>query len=115
MNVEAINVAWSPTRTLDKAGERNDVERKIKEQTTQESQVDKSEVAPEEMLQQIKNFTEDGLYSVRFERDERGDQLVVKVVDRQTEEMIRQVPAEELLELSALLEDMRGNIVDTKS
>lgn len=115
MNIEAVNVAWSASKTFDKVAERNDVERKIKEQTTQESQVDKAEIAPEEMLKQIKNFTEDGLYSVRFEKDERGDQLVVKVVDRETEEMIRQVPAEELLELSAMLEDMRGNIVNTKS
>lgn len=115
MNIEAVNVASSSSRPLDTAAERIDAVRKNNGDVAPEPQVEKTEVAPEEMLQQIKNLTEDGLYSVRFERDERANQLVVKVVDRHTDEMIRQVPAEELLELSAMLDDMRGNIVDTKS
>lgn len=115
MNIDAVNVARSSSRTIETAAEQIDAERKVKEDAAQEPQVEKSEVAPEEMLQQIKNLTEDGLYSVRFERDERANQLVVKIVDRHTDEMIRQVPAEELLELSAMLDDMRGNIVNTKS
>ena len=115
MNVEAINVAGMSTRPLDKASERVDAVRKEKEEVAQEPQVEENQVAPEELLQQIKNLTEDGLYSVRFERDERVNQLVVKIVDRDTDEMIRQVPAEELLNLSAILSDMRGNIVNTES
>ena len=58
--------------------------------------------------------TEDGLYSVRFENDERTHQMVVKIVDRENDEVIRQVPAEELLALKAALGDLRGNIVDTE-
>lgn len=115
MNVEAINIAGMSTRPLDKASERVDAVRKEKEEVAQEPQVEENQVAPEELLQQIKNLTEDGLYSVRFERDERVNQLVVKIVDRDTDEMIRQVPAEELLNLSAILSDMRGNIVNTES
>lgn len=117
MNIEAINVANIASRPFDKAAERVDAGRKVKEEevVTQEPQVEKTEVSPEELLQQIKNLTEEGLYSVHFERDERVNQLVVKIIDRETDEMIRQVPAEELLELSAILEDMRGNIVNTKS
>ncbi len=115
MNIEAVNVAISSSRPQNTAAERIDAGRKAKEDVALELQAEKVEVAPEEMLQQIKNLTEDGLYSVRFERDERANQLVVKIVDRQTEEMIRQVPAEELLELNAMLDDMRGNIVNTKS
>lgn len=115
MNIEAVNVAINSSRPQNTAAERIDAERKVKEDVAQEPQVEKTEVAPEEMLQQIKNLTEDGIYSVRFERDERANQLVVKIIDRQTEEMIRQVPAEELLELNAMLDDMRGNIVNTKS
>jgi hypothetical protein len=70
---------------------------------------------PEELLNQIKTITEDGLYSVRFERDSGTDELVVKITDRETDEVIRQIPSEELLELSRQLEELRGNLVDTVS
>ena len=69
-------------------------------------------VQPEELVNQIKKLTEDGLYSVRFETDKRTDDMVVKIVDRESDEVIRQVPPEELLDLMDRLADMRGNIVD---
>ncbi len=116
MNIEAINVTGMSSRQMDRPAERVDTARKVKEDVVaQEPQLEKSEVAPEELLQQIKSLTEDGMYSVQFERDERVDQLVVKIIDRETDEVIRQVPPEELLQLSSILEDMRGNIVNTQS
>jgi flagellar protein FlaG len=39
---------------------------------------------------------------------------VVKVVDRETDEVIRQIPPEELMNLTQRLNDLRGNIVDTE-
>ncbi|MCK5912284.1 MAG: flagellar protein FlaG, partial [Desulfuromusa sp.] len=36
-----------------------------------------------------------------------------KIVDRESNEVIRQFPAEEVLELSAVLENLCGNIIDT--
>ena len=76
---------------------------------------EKAGIPPEEFLKQIKGLTENGSYSVRFENDDKMDQLVVKVVNRETDEVIRQIPPEELLGLKATLKDLRGNIVDTKS
>lgn len=71
-------------------------------------------VQPEELLNQIKALTENGLYSVRFEnKDDRG--LVIKVVDARTEEVIREIPPEELQQLSKHLSELQGNIVDTVS
>ncbi len=66
-------------------------------------------------MTQIKSLTEDGVYSVRFENDERSHGMVVKIVDRENDEVIRQIPPEELLELTQRLNDLRGNIVDTQS
>jgi flagellar protein FlaG len=51
---------------------------------------------------------------VRFENDQEAKQLVVKVVDRETDEVIRQIPPEELMNLAQRLDDLRGNIVDTE-
>ena len=69
-------------------------------------------VQPEELLNQIKSLTEDGLYSVRFENND-NEQLIVKVVDLETDKVIRQIPPEELLELTKHLKELQGNIVDT--
>lgn len=71
-------------------------------------------VPAEELLSQIKAITEDGLYSVRFEQNDNAD-LIVKIFDQQTDEMVRQIPAEELLKLQKTLEELRGNIVDTQA
>ncbi len=115
MNVEAMNIAGNTLPRLSDSAEKIDSDRKVKEDISQEPQTDKHQIAPEELLKQIKNLTEEGLYSVRFERDEIGDQLVVKIVNRNTDELIRQLPAEELLNIRVVLDDLRGNIVNTRS
>ena len=74
----------------------------------------RQQIQPEELLQQINALTEDGFYSVRFEKDNVGGGMVVKVVDRETSEVIRQIPTEELLVLLQRLNDLRGNLVRTE-
>ncbi len=114
MNVEAVNIANSAQFQLSKGSDQLSEARKKADDLTQSEQVEKKQVQPEELLKQIKALTEDGLYSVRFENDERSEGLIVKIVDRESDEVIRQVPAEELLDLKATLEDLRGNLVNTE-
>jgi flagellar protein FlaG len=115
MRIDTPTITGSPLQHAPRAVDKVKEERKIKEEVAPEPQVDKSQPQSEELIQQIKGLTEEGLYSVRFENDERSSQLVVKIVDRQTDEVIRQVPVEEVLELHSLMEGLRGNIVDTQS
>ena len=91
------------------------VERGREERREAQTSSQQRHLPPDELLNQIKTITEDGLYSVRFERDTGSDRLVVKITDRETDEVIRQIPSEELLELSRHLEELRGNLVDTVS
>lgn len=117
MQAEAINIAGTPLQQTPKASEKVDAGRKeaVKEQPEVQASSAKNEqsVQPEELLSQIKALTEDGLYSVRFENSKEFEQLVVKVVDTKTDEVIRQVPAEEVLGIKASLQELRGHIVDT--
>lgn len=73
------------------------------------------QVQPEELLNQIKALTEDGQYAVQFEKDRDLNELVVKIVDSETNETIRQIPPEELLKLTQHLKELQGNIVNTVS
>lgn len=113
MNIEAIaGSTTTPRNSL--APDKVETDRKnVAEETSAGSSEDTKKVAPEEMLSQIKALTEDGVYSVRFETE--NDQMIVKVVDRDTDELIRQIPPENLIDIMANLKDLRGNMVDTVS
>jgi flagellar protein FlaG len=114
MNIETIGLSGTSQFQLSKASDQVDLSRKQSDDLVQSEQVAKNQVQPEELLQQIKSLTEEGLYSVRFENDERTDGLVVKIVNRENDEVIRQVPAEEVLDMKEALADLRGNIINTE-
>ena len=107
MRVEALNIAGGSAQQKPRAADKVESARKELEDV---QKVDKQKVQPEELLSQIKGLTEQGLYSVRFENDENSNELVVKIVDRETDEVIRQVPAEEIVELRETLKELVGNI-----
>jgi flagellar protein FlaG len=114
MNIDATSMATaSPPRVNEPAQQ---VSRKRQESQQQpQSTPQENKIPPEELISQIKSITEDGLYSVRFERDSGSDALIVKIVDSETDEVIRQIPPEELLNLSKQLREMSGNLVNTVS
>ena len=72
-------------------------------------------VQPEEFLSQVKALTQDGAYSVRFERSDQIADVVVKIYDNQTNEVIRQIPAEELMNFKVNFAEMVGSLVDKKA
>lgn len=76
---------------------------------------DEKKVAPEEVLKKISDLTENGLYSVRFEKNEEVNRLVIKLVSSSSGEVIRQIPSEELLGSARFLHDLRGNMINTES
>jgi len=113
MNIEAVGGSnINPSRTNEPVQQ---VERKRQESQQPQITSQENQIAPEELLDQINALTEEGLYSVRFERDRGTDQLVLKIVDRDTEEVIRQVPLEEIVNLGKRLRDLRGNLINTVS
>lgn len=116
MNIDAVSsTTVSPKSSL--PAEQVDKVRKQKEDAPDElasaPSVEKA-IQPEELLGQIKALTENGTYSVRFENND-AQKLIVKVVDAKTDEVIRQIPPEELMELTKQLNELRGNLVDTVS
>nr|WP_320113730.1 flagellar protein FlaG [uncultured Desulfuromonas sp.] len=116
MEIQSAGLSNVVQQSTPKSGEVVELNRKAKESESfvADASAMEEKVQPEELLDQIKALTEDGLYSVRFENDDEAKQLVVKIVDTDTDEVIRQVPAEEVLSLSVRLEELRGNIVNTE-
>lgn len=119
MNVDtATSLGGSTLLAKVTPSEEVDLQRKkVKEEQADEPQVKAkdSKVQPEELLNAIKALTQDGLYSVRFEQFKNSNEFVVQIFDNETEEVIRQIPAEEVLKLKKTLEELRGNLVDTEA
>ncbi len=115
MNVDMITGTGGASQQANPI-ERIDAGRRAKESKGSEPQTSaqNTKIQPEELLDQINAVTQDGLYSVRFERDEGSSGLVVKIFDHATQEVIRQIPAEELLNFKATFEELVGNTVNTK-
>jgi flagellar protein FlaG len=117
MNVDTISSLGSSLLPRTSPAEEVDSQRKTKEEKADDPQVsaNESKVQPEELLASIKSITQDGLYSVRFEQFKDTNELIVQIFDNETEEVIRQIPAEELLELKMTIEELRGNLVNTEA
>ena len=45
--------------------------------------------------------------SLHFKVDDSSNHLVIEVIDKETEEVVRQIPSEEFLELSKRMEEMQ--------
>jgi flagellar protein FlaG len=52
--------------------------------------------------------------NLQFQTDESSGQLVVKVVDAETQKVLRQMPSEEMLSLAKAMDRMRGLMIQTK-
>ncbi|MEJ2199653.1 MAG: flagellar protein FlaG [Desulfuromonadaceae bacterium] len=105
--------AMLPNQAKMTGGEKVEEGRRESSLAMDEPARDQKQVSSEEILSKINELTEDGIYSVRFEKNKEINDLVAQVVDRESGEVIRQIPAEEILKLSKRLEDLRGGIIDT--
>lgn len=114
MKVEALAAgSFGPVHKFEPV-ERLDQERKAA-QDSPDTQKVATKISSEELFDKIKELSEDGLYSVRFEMNKEIDSLVIRVVDRENGELIRQIPSDELISVSKNLKDLRGLVVKTES
>lgn len=66
-------------------------------------------------VDQLNELMQNGQRNLNFSVDKDTDDLVVKVLDRQTQEVIRQFPSEQALELAKHIEGMLGMIFDDRA
>lgn len=87
-------------------------EQKAENQSVQQFQpVEQEKQEPlENVVSDINSMVQDLTRELQFKVDEESGETVVRVIDKATDELIRQIPAEEILELRKRLEEMRGVI-----
>lgn len=54
-------------------------------------------------------------YGVEFELSETTSRVITRLVDRDTRELIRQIPAEEVMRVVEHLEELQGRLIDLEA
>lgn len=65
----------------------------------------------EQALQQINDTVQTFSQKLEFSVDKDTEAVVVKVVDRETREVIRQIPSEEVLNIAKALDKLQGLLI----
>lgn len=69
----------------------------------------------EEAVKKVNEFVKPINNSLSFNLDEESGQTIIKVVDLATQEVIRQIPSEEMLAIAKALDTMKGLLVQQKA
>ena len=68
----------------------------------------------EEVAQQLQNFMTDMNRSLEFHVDEDSGRNVIKVIDKESGDLLKQYPSEEVLKIVSNLAEATGALVDFK-
>ena len=63
-------------------------------------------------LEKINKFLESMDTSLHFYKDNDSGRIAVKVINNKTQEVVREIPSEEVLRLAANMKDIAGLIID---
>jgi flagellar protein FlaG len=90
-----------------KSNEKND----LGSQATKDNKVSYNELADT-----LKNILDEQNISLEFRLDESTNKMVLKIIDSDTEKVIRQIPSEIALKISRLVAELLGNgqVADAK-
>jgi flagellar protein FlaG len=82
------------------AAQRQTIAVEVAEVETQEVDVELSQEALEKVVSQLNAYIQNTQRDVDFSVDDATGRVVVKVIDSESEEVIRQIPSEEMLAIS---------------
>lgn len=125
MSVESLGVVSSPAaeafkRTESKAPEvvqnkEAEVLRPVEAAELSDSMINETVDKLENSIEKLNELMRDGQRSLNFSVEKDLNKVVVKVMDMETEEVIRQFPNEEALKFAKHLEGMMGLLFNDKA
>jgi flagellar protein FlaG len=97
----SANIKRSETRTSEQKSETSGNQAKLTRKDV------------EEMVEALEAFANTVQTRLNFTIDEGTEDVVVKIMDKETDEVIKQFPAEEILELREKMQDLSGLLFST--
>ncbi|SDK92542.1 flagellar protein FlaG [Modicisalibacter muralis] len=77
-----------------------------------QSNTQAAETSPGELVEPVQRINEAMRhYGVEFHLQEFGSRVVTRIVDRESGEVIRQIPSEEVLRIAESLERLQGRLI----
>ena len=115
-------VETHPSNSTEKvAAQRQTVAVEVAEVETQEVEIELSQKALEKVVSQLNAYIQNTQRDVDFSVDDSTGRVVVRVVDSVSEEVIRQIPSEDMLAISRHLvesletEEPKGFLIELKA
>lgn len=75
---------------------------------------DEQLAAIQDRVVELNSYMQNMNRSLQFSVDDQSGETVIKVIDSETDKLIRQIPAEELLVLRSSLEEYRGMLLEMR-
>lgn len=103
------------------AAQRQTISVEVTEVETQEVEIELTQESLENVVSQLKAYVQNSQRDLNFSVDEATGRVVVKVINSTTDEVIRQIPSEEMLAISRhLLESLetdepKGFLIELKA
>jgi len=66
----------------------------------------------EKTMESLKEYTGWGNFNIDFATDDQTGSIVIKIIDRDTGETLRQIPPEQILNLRSHLKEIQGLVFD---
>ena len=121
MNIESIQTASPPQRTATPDAS-NQVARQERTAATQanapksnQTEEGKKQFSVQEAVKHLTDFVSLTSADISFSIDEASGVQVVKIMDRQSKEVIRQFPSEEAIRIAQALDQLQGVFVRDKA
>ena len=127
MNIESVKTASAPQRTFEgvaqpaqrsnapaaKASEVQASQKLAQAETKQQDSSDKK-LTVEDAVKRLADFVAPTNSEINFSIDEESGVRVVKILDSQSKEVLRQFPSEEAIQLAQALDKLQGLFVKEK-
>ncbi|PMR77705.1 flagellar protein FlaG [Billgrantia endophytica] len=73
-------------------------------------------INPAELVEPIQRINEVlRQYGVEFKLNDVPSRVITQIVDRESGEVLRQIPSEEVLAIAERLQELQGNLIDLKA
>ena len=80
------------------------------EQARQAKQVEQDQKPLDDVVSELNNLVRELHRELQFSVDNKSGDTIVKVIDRETDEVVRQIPSEEVVRLRQRLQEAAGTI-----
>lgn len=100
----------SPTANTARADPKQQAEERQKTPAEALAEAAKAKQVAEEVVTGLNELVQDLHRELQFSVDEESGETIIKVIDRETDEVVRQIPSEEVVRLRRRLQEAAGVI-----